>query len=689
MECRSSQGPCDPADLCDGVAAECPADILHDSSIECRAASGGGCDVAELCSGDSPACPEDGFWAEGQPGDPACVGNYLCNGVGPSCPSACDGGPDCSGDWLCISAQCVEPRFISLSVITTAVIPEDGSVTASFEVTSSAPAQQDIGISLQATGSASGEDFSLSDTQVTIAQGATTAAFTISPTQDALQEGDETVLVTISTDAEGVFDGAVVSHTITIVDDDGPSRDSIGWLSQDVVVGSPTADPYCQPAERQEAHISTALGYLRTDAAGDEGGISAQAPTYNSERQHWENRILTTFDFKPYAESQPGVGGIPNGADVFEAEGQYVSIVGTNDSGGVAGWASSWGDGCQFFDGWISYDRYNVPDFDPDDGGSWAVVGSPIEGIPNPTRNGCSANFGSTVTRWTFATAFEFAADSACPGDSGRKFMDTIVSDHDGGNHHEVFYFTDEYGAKSRWERWECGVPYPDHDYITARCRYNESQSVMHMAYGVDADRRKLVNANGATCYMTDCRDFTTVKPISDPGYKAAAWHYGAVIYFSGNILRNGDFNNDQSEWSALGTTAAVQALPDGNHYLSISADAVGWHSVFASSMDEFNLLFDAGGAEATLPKYLHWGARIRHSGLEGAAYLALVEWGNPGGEIIDERPLTPGDTWQWVEFHRLLGPATNSLDIRFKLDGMSNLDVDDVYIYISRDPDK
>ncbi|MFT5434559.1 MAG: hypothetical protein ACI9OJ_005272, partial [Myxococcota bacterium] len=63
MECRSSQGPCDPADLCDGVAAECPADILHDSSIECRAASGGGCDVAELCSGDSPACPENGYAA--------------------------------------------------------------------------------------------------------------------------------------------------------------------------------------------------------------------------------------------------------------------------------------------------------------------------------------------------------------------------------------------------------------------------------------------------------------------------------------------------------------------------------------------------------------------------------------------------------------------------------------------------
>ena len=64
-----------------------------------------------------------------------------------------------------------------------------------------------------------------------------------------------------------------------------------------------------------------------------------------------------------------------------------------------------------------------------------------------------------------------------------------------------------------------------------------------------------------------------------------------------------------------------------------------------------------------------------------------MVEWGNPGGEIIDEKQINPGPEWQWVEFHRLLGAATNSLDIRFKLAEMANLDIDDVYIYISQDP--
>lgn len=472
-------------------------------------------------------------------------------------------------------------------------------------------------------------------------------------------------------------------------DPDPPSRDSIDWLAQDHVPDDPTADPYCRPHDREEAHISTSLGYVRTDAAGDEGGISALAPAYNSERQRWESRVLTTFDFRPYAEAQPGVDGIPNGADVFEAEGRYVSIVGTNDSGGVAGWASSWGDGCQFFDGWISYDRENVPDFDPGDGSSWASVSSPIEGVRNPTRDGCPAGFGSTTTRWTYVTDFEFAAESTCDGDEGRKVMDTIVSDHDGGNHHEVFYFTDEYGGKSRWERWECGIPYPDHDFITDRCRYNEAQSVMHMAYGVDDDRRHIVNPSGATCYMTDCRDFTVVQPIESPGYRAAAWHHGAVIYFSGNILRNGDFHRDDDGWDSLGTTREIGTDEAGNHYLRVSAAEPGWHSVLGSSIDEFNRLFDGDGAEAHLPKYLHWGARVRHAGGGGTARLALVEWGNPDGEVIDERGLSPSAEWEWVEFHRLMGPATNSLDIRFRLDGLSDLEVDDVYVYISNEAER
>ena len=469
---------------------------------------------------------------------------------------------------------------------------------------------------------------------------------------------------------------------------DPPPVDSLDWLSQDLVVGDPAADPYCAGEGRVEAHIRDAVGYVRTDAAGDEAGLSALAPAYNTERQRWEQRVLTTFNFRPYAESQPGLEGIPNGADVFEGEGRYVSIVGTNDSGGVSGWASAWGDGCQFFDGWISYDRTNVPDFDPDDRASWATVTSPITGVRNPTRDGCPPSFGETTTRWTYVPGFAFAAESACPGEDGPKVMATIVSDHDGGDHHEVFYFTDEYGAKTRWERWECGIPYPDHDFVTARCRYAEAQSVMYAAYGVDADPRRIVNPGGATCYLTDCRDFTTVEPI-DGGYVPAAWHTGAALYANSNLLRNGDMNAEATGWDALGTTAEVRSTFDGNRYLHVSAAGTGWQSVMGTSIDEFNRFFDADGAEALLPKYLHWGARIRHAGGSGSARLSVTEWGNPDGPIIDERALAPTADWQWVAFDRLLGPATNALDVRFRLDEMTGLEVDDVYVYISSSLDR
>ena len=692
--CRPSLGLCDPSESCDGASVECPADVLHDTTVICRADLGSGCDVAEACTGSAPECPGDSVAPAGATGNPECLNNLLCDGSSASCPTTCFSDAGCRAGTVCVSGLCITPNELSVA-ISEPFLSETDTSSAFVTVSAARVAEFDIEVTFTLTGTASEDDVVLSGTTAVIPARASEVNALLTVIPDRAVEDDETVTVTIATSTPGAVVGVRGSASTVIVDDDVPyvfpARDSLEWMWQDVVTGDPTADPYCHPAtEREEARINTPLGFVRTDAAGDEGGISVMVPTYNPERQRWEQRSLTTFDFRPYAESQPGVGGIPNGADVFEGEGQYVSIVGTNDSGGVAGWASNWGDGCQFFDGWISYEPANVPDFDPSNAGSWASLTSPIEGVSNPTRDNCPAGFGSTTTRWTYVADFTFAADSTCPGDSGRKVMDTIVSDHDGGNHHEVFYFTDEYGSKSRWERWECGIPYPDSDYITARCRYSEAQSVMHMAYGFDDDRRAIVNPNGDTCYMVDCRDFTSVEVLEPHGYRGAAWHYGAAIYFSGNILRNGDFNRGSDDgWDALNTVAEIQTAADSNRYLRISTDSTGWHSVFASSIDEFNRFFDAGGEEAFLPKYLHWGARVRHDGSGGTARLALIEWGNPSGQIIDERGLALTDEWQWVEFHRILGAATNSLDLRFRLDELAGLEVDDVYIYISNEEER
>jgi fibronectin type 3 domain-containing protein len=58
--CREAAGPCDVAESCDGVNADCPADKLAAAGKECRP-SAGDCDIAETCSGTSMVCPVDGF----------------------------------------------------------------------------------------------------------------------------------------------------------------------------------------------------------------------------------------------------------------------------------------------------------------------------------------------------------------------------------------------------------------------------------------------------------------------------------------------------------------------------------------------------------------------------------------------------------------------------------------------------
>ena len=54
-ECRASAGVCDAAEVCDGVADDCPADAVEPATTECRA-SAGACDAADYCDGVSGAC---------------------------------------------------------------------------------------------------------------------------------------------------------------------------------------------------------------------------------------------------------------------------------------------------------------------------------------------------------------------------------------------------------------------------------------------------------------------------------------------------------------------------------------------------------------------------------------------------------------------------------------------------------
>jgi hypothetical protein len=100
VQCRASAGACDPAEQCDGVGVDCPADAK--STAVCRAAAGA-CDVAESCDGVGDACPADVVRPAGtvcRASAGTCDVAESCDGTGVACP-ADTGLPDGDGDGAC------------------------------------------------------------------------------------------------------------------------------------------------------------------------------------------------------------------------------------------------------------------------------------------------------------------------------------------------------------------------------------------------------------------------------------------------------------------------------------------------------------------------------------------------------------------------------------------------------------
>ena len=423
----------------------------------------------------------------------------------------------------------------------------------------------------------------------------------------------------------------------------GGPEDSLSWLVQDYVPADPGSDPYCAPkAARAEQGQFTAIHYRRLDVAGEEQFVSFKVRAFR-DQSAWADRAQTIFDFAPYFEAQRLDGGPPGaswGGDTYENFGKYVSIVGTSDSGGVAGWYNNGGAlQCQYGDAWVSYD----PDDLPKNSGSTGVIWSngyqsQIAGVHDPRASLCPVAGGSALTRWTFLPKFAFAALSTC-GPKLQKRMDTIVSDHDGGSHHEVFYFTDEYGF-ARWERWNCSdqpqlIPNPD--YALHRCDYVASESAMHLSYpNPDApnDKWQIKDRDGQYCRIEDCRDATQVIPQSGIGWNPASWPPSAQLYYTGNSLRNAGF-----EWSDAGSTAeplwqqagSLESLiasdADGNHLVELQTDAQtdGWLSQTADLSDLYDTL--GAGAKDAGPLVAQFGLRawLKQTGTR-TLNLALVQ---------------------------------------------------------------
>ncbi|RME38168.1 MAG: hypothetical protein D6788_07990, partial [Planctomycetota bacterium] len=87
--CRASTGPCDPAEVCDGVSGACPTDALSPAGTVCRA-SAGACDPAEVCDGVSAGCPADSLEPAGtvcRASTGLCDPQEVCDGATPTCPA--------------------------------------------------------------------------------------------------------------------------------------------------------------------------------------------------------------------------------------------------------------------------------------------------------------------------------------------------------------------------------------------------------------------------------------------------------------------------------------------------------------------------------------------------------------------------------------------------------------------------
>lgn len=96
-ECRAAAGLCDVAEVCDGIAGSCPADVFETAGTECRGAAGV-CDVAETCTGGSATCPVDGkSTAECRGSAGVCDVAETCDGIADTCPADAKSTAECRG----------------------------------------------------------------------------------------------------------------------------------------------------------------------------------------------------------------------------------------------------------------------------------------------------------------------------------------------------------------------------------------------------------------------------------------------------------------------------------------------------------------------------------------------------------------------------------------------------------------
>lgn len=128
---------------------------------------------------------------------------------------------------------------VSWTTATQASVNESGILTVTAQLSSVSP--QNVTVPFTVTGTASGTDYTISASSITIAAGATSGTATITITADSLHEPyGETVILTMGTPTNAAK-GAVRVHTATITDDDNLLPVVYAGLDYSVPVSSGTA----------------------------------------------------------------------------------------------------------------------------------------------------------------------------------------------------------------------------------------------------------------------------------------------------------------------------------------------------------------------------------------------------------------------------------------------------------------
>lgn len=306
-------------------------------------------------------------------------------------------------------------------------------------------------------------------------------------------------------------------------------------------------DPVSCPTSRRKLRVGEALPYHKIDTGGFQ--ISDSFPVQS---QDGITKAIQTYFFMedlnkdPLFPDQPFQYQPHGGYNVLGSDGNWVFYRGTSDPGVY--WQPWWAAGCQT-KGWRLFPNNSTA----------FTYGNNIHGLTSGANCPASIPSSNSLLEWTQYTSRDFIV-STTDSTKNRK-LDTLVGYHfarDGQGavgDLEISYFTREYGA-TRWEAWTRAVPSTaTQQAMTERCPGVAHQDSFH----------------GATYYMHDCRNWTTLVPPLN----GQAWNpFGSAasnpdvrrwgvdpLYVATNYLKNTHQASPctDASWQTINTPAFVQ----------------------------------------------------------------------------------------------------------------------------------